>query len=980
MSAKQDSARTVGLFTSILFALGLAACGSGTGGTTVGGSGTNDGGGSGTNDGGGSGPSLDASMMGHMDAPSKSLGGSDATSSSCLPTTCAKLGVGCGVQGDGCGGTLQCGTCTAPQSCGGGGTPSACGGNDQCTPTTCAAAGVNCGPIGDGCGGVLQCGTCTGTDKCGATGMPGVCGTSLAPADAANPCVPTTCAGLGVGCGPAGDGCGNALDCGTCSAPQTCGGGSQPSQCGGSNDCVPTTCAALGATCGPMGDGCGGTLQCGTCTGGKTCGGGGVASQCGVTVCKAETCAGLGFNCGIAGDGCGGTLNCGSCTGGLLCGSGGKSNVCGSNVACTGLCLKQTTCAGTATTSVSGTVFAPNGIDPIYGALVYVPNAAVQPFTTGVSCESCSASVSGSPLVQAVTGVDGKFTLTNMPVGSNIPLVMQLGRWRRQVVIPQTSACVNTPVAATLTHFPQNHTQGDIPLMAFSTGSVDALECVFRKIGIQDSEFGNPGGASRLQIYTGTGSPGAQISGTTPPETQLWTTQAAINKYDLVLFSCQGDQFNKASAQQQIVIDYANAGGRVYATHYSYVWLATDSPFSTTAVWDTDQADDFKKDPGIGNINTSFAKGVALAQWLQGVGASTTYGQITLNTLRHDLDSVVAPSELWISLNDATEGNNLPMHYTFDTPVGTPAASQCGRVVFDDFHVEDTENNPTGGLDFPTECAAGAMTPQEKLLEFELFDLDSCVGTPIVPTCTPKTCVTEGFNCGPQSDGCGNLIQCGACAAPQTCGGGGTPGVCGTETCVPTTCAKLGFNCGPAGDGCGNELQCGTCTAPQSCGAGGTPGQCGGTVCTAETCASQGFNCGPAGDGCGGSLQCGMCPVGQACGAGGQPGVCAMLDAAGCTPKTCADLGLGCGPAGDGCGNEIQCGPCAAPKTCGGGGTPGQCGGDVCTPTTCASQNISCGPAGDGCGGELQCGKCTAPDTCGGGGTAGVCGAASGPH
>jgi hypothetical protein len=28
-------------------------------------------------------------------------------------------------------------------------------------------------------------------------------------------------------------------------------------------------------------------------------------------------------------------------------------------------------------------------------------------------------------------------------------------------------------------------------------------------------------------------------------------------------------------------------------------------------------------------------------------------------------------------------------------------------------------------------------------------------------------------------DGCGNTIDCGSCAAPMTCGGGGLPGVCG---------------------------------------------------------------------------------------------------------------------------------------------------------------------------------------------------------
>jgi hypothetical protein len=47
--------------------------------------------------------------------------------------------------------------------------------------------------------------------------------------------------------------------------------------------CTPTTCSALGKNCGSVADGCGGTLSCGTCTSPQTCGGGGVANVCGTT-------------------------------------------------------------------------------------------------------------------------------------------------------------------------------------------------------------------------------------------------------------------------------------------------------------------------------------------------------------------------------------------------------------------------------------------------------------------------------------------------------------------------------------------------------------------------------------------------------------------------------------------------------------------------------------------------------------------------
>src|SRR5262245_29310981 len=51
-----------------------------------------------------------------------------------------------------------------------------------CTPTTCAAQGKNCGTIPDGCGGTLTCGVCIAPETCGGAGVANVCG--VAPATA----------------------------------------------------------------------------------------------------------------------------------------------------------------------------------------------------------------------------------------------------------------------------------------------------------------------------------------------------------------------------------------------------------------------------------------------------------------------------------------------------------------------------------------------------------------------------------------------------------------------------------------------------------------------------------------------------------------------------------------------------------------------------------------------------------------------------
>ncbi|HRI54691.1 MAG TPA: hypothetical protein PLW65_31355, partial [Pseudomonadota bacterium] len=71
---------------------------------------------------------------------------------------------------------IQCGNCTVSgQTCGGGGVPGKCGA-PMCTPRTCASANANCGVIGDGCGGTLNCGTCPAGQTCGGLGQPNQCG------------------------------------------------------------------------------------------------------------------------------------------------------------------------------------------------------------------------------------------------------------------------------------------------------------------------------------------------------------------------------------------------------------------------------------------------------------------------------------------------------------------------------------------------------------------------------------------------------------------------------------------------------------------------------------------------------------------------------------------------------------------------------------------------------------------------------------
>ncbi len=966
----------------------------------------------------------------------------------CIPRTCEKAGANCGPIGDGCGGVIDCGKCSGDRTCGGGGTPSVCGvsyvppdggalgDGGTCVKRTCAEQGANCGPVGDGCGGTVECGTCTNPGEiCGGT-TPSVCGSPFG--DSAG-CTPRTCADVGANCGPIGDGCGGLLECGTCSAPNICGGGGKPSVCGNAyGSCTPKTCADYpGATCGQLADGCGGlTASCGTCASPTICGGGGTPNVCGNSfgACKPQTCADLGANCGLIGDGCGGTASCGTCTAPDICGGAGVPSKCGGSggvvPGCTDpLCAKIPICT-TGETTIEGTVYAPNGVQPLYNAVVYIPKGTVAPFGDVISCDRCDTP--RPALASAVTGPDGRFKLTGaLPAGPNIPLVIELGRWRRYVTIPNVSACVSNPEPATLTRMPRRQAEGhaldNIPRMAMTTGNVDAMECVLRKMGLEDSVFANPtfaDASKRIHFYRDNG---AAFSASTPSWTALADDPTAMRKYDAIIYACRGSEGTaRSSARKDALRAYANEGGRVFATHYSYMWLFDNDNWATSASWvrDGGPATSSNTVPLVSDVNTSFPKGLAFSQWLSLVGAlsSTTPPRVDILASRKDVTAALSPALPWIT----SDSPKTAQHMTFNTPFKGATSSLCGRVLFSDFHVT---NASTDGKTFPAECAGGDLTAQEKVLEFMLFDLASCVNgdnlpPPPPPTCTPKTCADAGAKCGQVANGCGGLTpSCGTCPAGETCGGGGKPGVCGGPTCTPVTCVALGYECGLAGDGCGGSLSCGVCTVPgETCGSGGVPGKCGGPKCTPQTCASTSTMCGWIGDGCGGKSYCGDCvapdicggggvagkcgspkctprtcaatsttcgwigdgcggktfcgdclTAGETCGGSGLAGVCGKPGTTPCKPRTCVELGLACGPGGDGCGNLIDCGVCVAPETCGGSGVAGVCGAPKCTPTTCVALGFACGLAADGCGGSLDCGTCVAPSTCGGDGVAHQC-------
>jgi hypothetical protein len=284
----------------------------------------------------------------------------------------------------------------------------------------------------------------------------------------------------------------------------------------------------------------------------------------------------------------------------------------------------------------------------------------------------------------------------------------------------------------------------------------------------------------------------------------LWDSKADLMKNDIVLLSCEGGETDSAIPQN--LEDYLNVGGRAFASHFHYAWFngSTAGGYTAPTDWGSNLA---AWTPGVGTggggggnndtvggkvVSTltgggNFAKGAALEQWLSDRGAlATTIGTTPVSTPelaiaepRYNANvTTQKPSQSWIQLDSTTDptGASSPtLYFSFDTPVNGTASPDggapqyCGRAVFSGLHVGgasyDSVNCSTGGGGIggggaggqgcntghitpaapPLGCDTGhPLSPQEKALEFMLFDLSSCVvpdtiapttdaGTPIIP-------------------------------------------------------------------------------------------------------------------------------------------------------------------------------------------------------------------------------------------------------
>jgi hypothetical protein len=407
-------------------------------------------------------------------------------------------------------------------------------------------------------------------------------------------------------------------------------------------------------------------------------------------------------------------------------------------------CFVDSTCS--TPTTLTGRVFDPAGQNPVYNVVVYIPEdvSKLEPVTLGTNtCNTCQTSIVDY-VAATTTDETGSFTLSGVPTGTGVPVTVQLGKWRRTIPVDITNDCgTNTvsvaPTSVPLLRLPAKRSEGDLPQMALLTGGCDELGCFLTKVGIDPTEFTAPHAAGRVDVYQGlaaadagpplsNGTAGDCTRATCP----LWSTRQALEAYDVVLLGCECGEHNetKPPSAIQAMHDWLDEGGKLLATHYQDTWFKNGpADFQGVGAWLPSETNG--PTPGPFGIDTTTNWGMGLQSWLDNLGALNADGGLPLNpaNVSASVSSVRASGSQWVYAEPLSA--SVPKILSFPTPVGGgvppdagaggPPMLYCGQGVFTDVHAGG--GGQSSAAPVPASCTTGAMSAEEKTLEFVFFNM-----------------------------------------------------------------------------------------------------------------------------------------------------------------------------------------------------------------------------------------------------------------
>lgn len=369
-------------------------------------------------------------------------------------------------------------------------------------------------------------------------------------------------------------------------------------------------------------------------------------------------------------------------------------------------------CAPGPPPTVTGKVYAPNGVDPVAGASVHVPLGLV-PIPKSVRCESCS--VLGKFTAHTYAKADGSFELKGVPNGK-FKLGIQKGYFRRiiEVDMPTCGKVELTKDKTTLPGKNAQYSQWDtVPSIAVITGVWDKMEKVLNKLGL------DPGAIS---IYNG------RDYGTGPTSMQnLLQNTALLKSHHMVLVNC-GTKFEAlvttAGPARSSIREYVRAGGRLFVTDLSYDYVEQTFPEfidfeSSESTPETLPETHNAAEKGTASVVQAELKDADLKAWLDlpEIKALLPNGKVKIEgfeaswAVQKSANSKLA-TKVWVTAPAIWAGGKgvRPMTTSFD--FFDTDNKGCGRVTYSSYH---------------TWGSATALLPQERILEYLILEIGTCV-------------------------------------------------------------------------------------------------------------------------------------------------------------------------------------------------------------------------------------------------------------
>jgi hypothetical protein len=356
---------------------------------------------------------------------------------------------------------------------------------------------------------------------------------------------------------------------------------------------------------------------------------------------------------------------------------------------------------GGGTGTVSGTVFAPNGTDPVANALVFV--------------EDKSGSAVGDPPTEpylkfAYSNASGVFNLTEVPTGLQ-SLKFVKGAFSKVISIDVQEG--DNVLSAAQTTLPTDAAGGAGDMLVV-TGSYDVIENVLAKLGLGDVDVAGQLilGTETFKLVDGDSS---LDDGTYPNFDPFFLDGSNYEDYRTIFLNCGIDGESAFLDNANAVADlkaWVENGGRLYCTDWSYNFVEQLWPERIdfdAAIGDGDgltatpeERDFAKTGPSIETLNCQI-EDAGLAAWMSGIGAALagdTFETVDWLPAWVRMDAIGTGVKLWA---DGTPPSDV------ERPMAVTFAAEDGTVLFSSFHTEETPSTD--------------IKPQERVLQYLIFEV-----------------------------------------------------------------------------------------------------------------------------------------------------------------------------------------------------------------------------------------------------------------